>query len=115
MLNQVWEAIFPQMNWVVFLLVISVGYFITKTAVFKNWKWNTTFKILAISAPISIIYYCLSDADAGSSFASFCLAFGFHAVILKPLESIIKSIGGGGVSDPTGKSIGGGGVSEPTK
>ena len=98
-LTDIWNHINESIDWIIFLMVIASGYAIRSFALFKNIP--KTRKVIFISLIVTLIYGFIQKIDPGVYVASYFLAFGFHTVLIKWLDSkILKSIGGGGQQKP---------------
>lgn len=86
-LDEIFNALLPMVDWLVFALVIASGYFVRATPILKNL--STTVKVLIISTVVTGIYALTAGLNLGIWVASFFLAFGFHSAVLKLLERLL--------------------------
>ena len=75
-------------NWTIFSLVISSGYFIRVTPILK--KYTTTTKVFIFSFLIVFLYVYFAKIETSTIISSYFIAIGFHSVIIKQFEKIIK-------------------------
>ena len=102
----IWTHINEGVNWIVFLLVIASGYASRSISLFNDVKKIT--KVLVFSFVSTFIFAIYAKVDPGTYIASYFLAFGFHTVLMRWMDSKLlnvfsKSIGGGGHQQPPPK------------
>ena len=88
LLNEIWQHINPLIDWVVFALVIALGYLVKVANLLTSVlpKHSNTLKILVFSLIVTVLYSYFQGISVGKFIASYFLAFGFHSAILKLIE-----------------------------
>ena len=88
LLNEIWQHINPLIDWMVFALVIALGYLVKVANLLTGIlpEYSNTLKILLFSLIVTVLYSYFQGISGGKFIASYFLAFGFHSAILKLIE-----------------------------
>ena len=83
-LSDIWSAVKDQLNWVIFLIVLFVGYGIRMIPYGK--KWRLTARILYSTIIVSGAYAIAMKISIGVWIASYFITIGAHSLIIKLIE-----------------------------
>lgn len=93
-LTDIWAHLKDTIDFTIVCIVIASGYLLARGRVGFAFfgRISQTLRVILISLPLTLAYGLSRDVDFGTMVASYFISFGFHSVVLKFIDKLVKNL-----------------------